>query len=122
MFLDAMDFFDGKNGIVIGDPIDNKIFLAKTMDGGNTWNQLTVNPPLDILSLTVSSSDPQKVWITQSHYTSPNRVWQTTDGGSTWFDYSGTIPAIPVNCIVYQNGSNDGLYIGTDLGVFYSRW
>ena len=93
--------------------------IFKTVDGGNTWNQLTVNPPLDILSLTVSSSDPQKVWITQSHYSSPNRVWQTSDGGSTWFDYSGSLPAVPVNCIVYQNGSNDGLFIGTDLGVFY---
>src|SRR6476659_7434978 len=33
MFLDAMDFFDGRNGVVIGDPVDHKIFFAETNDG-----------------------------------------------------------------------------------------
>ncbi len=36
MFLDAMEFYNKKNGIVIGDPIENTFFLAKTFDGGNT--------------------------------------------------------------------------------------
>jgi photosystem II stability/assembly factor-like uncharacterized protein len=40
MFLDAMDFTDNQNGIVIGDPIDSKFFIAKTSDGGNTWQDL----------------------------------------------------------------------------------
>lgn len=43
MFLDAMDFSDKKNGIVIGDPVENKIFIAKTTDGGNSWQPLTNN-------------------------------------------------------------------------------
>ena len=29
------------------------------------------------------------------------------------------LPALPVNCIVYQGGANDDLYIGTDIGVYY---
>lgn len=37
MFLDAMDFYDEKKGIVIGDPIDGKFFIAVTADGGDTW-------------------------------------------------------------------------------------
>ena len=37
MFLDAMDFIDEKNGVVIGDPINNKSFLAFTHDAGETW-------------------------------------------------------------------------------------
>ena len=36
MFLDAMDF-KGKYGVVIGDPINGKFFVAKTKDGGETW-------------------------------------------------------------------------------------
>ncbi len=93
--------------------------VFKTIDGGNSWTQLNFNPSLDILSMAVSSSNPQKVWITQSHYSSADRVLHSADGGNTWTDYSNSLPAIPVNCIVYQNGSNDGLFIGTDLGVFY---
>ncbi len=40
MFLDAMHFekVDGKLvGMVVGDPINNKIFYAKTFDGGDSW-------------------------------------------------------------------------------------
>jgi hypothetical protein len=40
MFLDAMEFFNAKSGVVIGDPIDGKIFLAITVDGGVTWQPI----------------------------------------------------------------------------------
>lgn len=36
MFLDAMDF-SGDNGVVIGDPINDNIFMAITTDRGDTW-------------------------------------------------------------------------------------
>jgi photosystem II stability/assembly factor-like uncharacterized protein len=39
MFLDAMDFVGEKYGIVVGDPIANKIFLAETWDGGESWKE-----------------------------------------------------------------------------------
>lgn len=39
MFLDAMDFSSSKDGIVIGDPIDGKPFIATTDDSGNTWTE-----------------------------------------------------------------------------------
>lgn len=41
MFMDAMDFFDAQNGMVIGDPLQGKVFIAKTQDAGNTWQTLT---------------------------------------------------------------------------------
>lgn len=37
MFLDAMDFSDTKNGIVVGDPVDGKVFMAATRDGAKSW-------------------------------------------------------------------------------------
>ncbi len=40
MFLDAMEFWNNKSGIVIGDPIDGKFFIARTFDSGNTWIQI----------------------------------------------------------------------------------
>jgi photosystem II stability/assembly factor-like uncharacterized protein len=48
MFLDAMDFMSGQHGIVVGDPINNKAFIATTADGGDTWQELkTVSIPTD---------------------------------------------------------------------------
>lgn len=43
MFLDAIDFSDEQNGVVIGDPINGKVFMAKTKDGGNTWIEVKEN-------------------------------------------------------------------------------
>ncbi len=40
MFLDAMDFYDAQHGIVVGDPINGKFFVAATKNGGNTWQEL----------------------------------------------------------------------------------
>ena len=40
MFLDAMEFWNEMSGIVIGDPIDGKIFIARTFDGGEHWRGL----------------------------------------------------------------------------------
>ena len=40
MFLDAMEFWDQFSGIVIGDPIDGKFFVARTFDEGDTWREI----------------------------------------------------------------------------------
>ncbi len=40
MFLDAMEFWNSESGIVIGDPVDNKFFIARTFDGGRTWKDI----------------------------------------------------------------------------------
>ncbi len=37
MFLDAMEFWNEQSGIVIGDPLKGRFFIAQTFDGGNTW-------------------------------------------------------------------------------------
>jgi len=39
MFLDAMDF-NNSSGIVVGDPIENKIYIAFTNNYGESWQKL----------------------------------------------------------------------------------
>lgn len=43
MFLDAMDFATTMEGIVVGDPVNGKFFMATTNDGGNSWKELQPN-------------------------------------------------------------------------------
>lgn len=38
VFLDGMDWWDHKNGIAFGDPIDGKFLLLRTQNGGHTWS------------------------------------------------------------------------------------
>jgi photosystem II stability/assembly factor-like uncharacterized protein len=40
IFLDGMEFWNSDAGIVIGDPIDGKIFIARTFDGGYSWRAI----------------------------------------------------------------------------------
>lgn len=40
MFLDAMDFWNVNSGIVIGDPINGKFFVARTFNGGDNWQTI----------------------------------------------------------------------------------
>ncbi|MBC7381797.1 MAG: oxidoreductase [Bacteroidia bacterium] len=51
IFLDAMDFWDKKHGMIVGDPIDHHFVLLETKDGGNSWAALdTVHTPFAGLS------------------------------------------------------------------------
>ncbi len=43
MFLDAMKFWNLNSGIVLGDPIDGKFFIARTFNGGKTWQGIPEN-------------------------------------------------------------------------------
>jgi photosystem II stability/assembly factor-like uncharacterized protein len=39
-FLDAMDFWNEYNGVVVGDPINGHFVLLRTINGGNTWQEM----------------------------------------------------------------------------------
>jgi photosystem II stability/assembly factor-like uncharacterized protein len=40
MFLDAIAFSDTNNGVVIGDPINDVLFIMSTKDKGETWSNM----------------------------------------------------------------------------------
>jgi photosystem II stability/assembly factor-like uncharacterized protein len=42
MFLDAMEFWNEQSGIVMGDPINGRFFIARTFDEGSSWQALPV--------------------------------------------------------------------------------
>ena len=39
-FIDGVSFWNEKEGMLYGDPIDNKLLLLRTVDGGETWESL----------------------------------------------------------------------------------
>ena len=40
MFLDAMEFWNVNSGIVVGDPINGRFFIARSFDGGDNWQDI----------------------------------------------------------------------------------
>ena len=94
--------------------------LYVTFDGGISWAFIMQGLPSSISDVTVSANNPNWVWVTCSNYSNGNKVYESTDGGSGWTNISGSnLPNLPVNCIVYQDLTNDDLYIGTDVGVYH---
>lgn len=117
-------------------PITN--FFHKTTNAQAavpTWTDLTPNiffgsnNPFYYTVMTdiaVKPTDPNTLWVTFSGWW-VYKVIKSTDGGLTWTDESAGLPNYPVNRIVYQKGSDDGLYVATEVGVYYrdnsmSQW
>lgn len=40
-FFDAVSFWDDKHGIAMSDPVDDRVLLIETLDGGMTWTELS---------------------------------------------------------------------------------
>lgn len=113
-------------------PPQNKFF--RTTNGGTTWTDLSAtmtingfNPLIffEITAIAVSDKNPNVVYVTFSNFgdvnwgAPPRRVWKSNDGGATWEDYSQGLPFFPSSTIIYERGSNDRVYVGTDVGVYY---
>lgn len=95
--------------------------LITTNNGGTSWTNLTPpNTTDELTGIAIDPINPQKIWITYAGYTASDKVFTSSNGGNTWTNITGTLPNIPVKCIIAQSGAaNSDLYIGTDLGVFH---
>lgn len=96
--------------------------LITTINGGTAWSTITVpNTTDELTGIAIDPTNPQKVWISYGGYTAGDKVFSSINGGTTWINQSGTLPNIPVKCVIAQSGAvNNDLYIGTDLGVFHT--
>jgi len=103
----------------------SRLFI--TRDGGDTWNEIT--PPsahfYGITSIAVSSTNADSVWVGFGGFSEQSAPWNNRvifrkPGDSTWYDYSIGLPNMPINCLKYKNGSQGGIFAGTDVGVFYT--
>jgi len=104
------------------------IYVAKSSalyisrDNGKTWKNINSGLPVSsasIEAIEIRHDNANVVWVTFSGYSASNKVFVSTDGGTNWINFSGNLPNLPVNCIVYQKNSDNGLYVGTDAGVYY---
>lgn len=94
--------------------------MAKSVDAGVTWTPIAEPTASAAMSrIAISNVDPNKVWVSCSGYFADQKVFKSVDGGSTWTNLSDGLPNIPFNTIVFQNGSNDLVYVGADVGVFH---
>jgi photosystem II stability/assembly factor-like uncharacterized protein len=96
--------------------------MKKTTTAASPWTDITAGLPVSsagINYIAVSNTDANSVWVAMSGYSAGNKVFHSTNAGGTWTNVSGSLPNLPVNTIVYENGSAGRVYVGTDVGVYY---
>lgn len=78
-------------------------WISCTLPGGFTPSDLEAHP-----------TEPNTVYASAE-----KKVYKSIDKGATWILIPGTLPDVPVNAIVYDKTSSEGLYIGTQTGVLF---
>jgi len=124
-------------------PADSRIVVAGTVVGSihrtldssvagvGTWTNITGSgmlPQRVVTSLAFDPFDPssQTIYATFSGFTSPadsdllGHVFRTTNGGAAWTDITANLPNTPVNDIIVDPDVAGTLFVGTDIGVFWS--
>ena len=96
--------------------------IIRTTNAGATWTDVTgpiFSDSLPITHITVDYSNPMLVYVTVSGYHDGQKVYMSNTGGISWTNISGTLPNIPVNCLVVDSSVSGALFVGTDIGVYY---
>nr|MCU0331898.1 hypothetical protein [Ignavibacteriaceae bacterium] len=100
----------------------SNIFLST--DAGATFTNKTSGlPGRTITSINVHPTDENIAILTFSGF-STNKVYKTTDKGSTWVSIHGNLPDSPVNdgfIYTYDALNPNTYFVGTDIGVFLTQ-
>ncbi|MCB0702803.1 MAG: T9SS type A sorting domain-containing protein [Ignavibacteriae bacterium] len=120
--------FGGSNKLVsiaMSESDSNYIYAAyntklyRTTNSGTSWTEMTRPGNSNISYIFLDDKDKDKLWVTNSGYSTGNKVFESTDGGSTWSNISKNLPNVPALTVIKQKDTDDKLWVGTDIGVYY---
>ena len=111
-------------------PTDDGIY--KAVRSGSTWTVSNISSNLyvsvngqfglsvPITDIAVDPNNENRIWITMAGFDPNKKVYYSSNGGASWTNITSTgLPNLPCTAIVYQEMSNDRLYVGTDNGIYY---
>jgi photosystem II stability/assembly factor-like uncharacterized protein len=124
-FFDGIDFWNNKEGIIYGDPLNGRMLLLRTNDGGKTWKELpSADRPLlekGEASFAASGTNirciaPATILIATGGRVS--RLFISGDKGNHWSDpiITGMLQAESSQGIfsIAQNKSGEAILVGGD--------
>ncbi|WP_299604457.1 discoidin domain-containing protein [uncultured Aquimarina sp.] len=104
---------------------NNYIYIAqegrvwRTKNGQSNspnWTEVS-NFSGNVNFITVDPNNPERVALAATG----SRVYVSTNAGSSWTNIRGNLPQISVQCLVFDDTSANGLYVGMQSGVYYTN-
>ncbi len=97
----------------------------RTLDGANTWENITTGLPERYVSSVRASPDfPEKVYVTHTGYKDNDNtalIHRSDNNGTTWTAIAGNLPELAINDLLVIPGKGDQeLFVATDAGVYGS--
>ena len=96
---------------------DNRLFRSDNCNDVNPlWTDLTSFLPQASTptSLAAHPTEPNTVYMTIG-----NSVYKSVNKGVSWTNITLNLPAIHTDYITYYKNDHEGLYLGTDAGVYF---
>jgi photosystem II stability/assembly factor-like uncharacterized protein len=127
-FLDAIAFWDDEHGIALGDPIDGRLFILTTDDGGAHWTRVpTANAPpmlpgeaaFAASGTCITLLGTSNVWIGTGGGARA-RVFRSSDRGRTWAVADTPLHAGNSASGIFSVAFSDALH-GVVVGGEYSK-
>ncbi len=123
-FLDGIDFWDEHKGICLGDPVNGKMFILTTEDGGKSWKEIPLQdrPAAMPGEACFAASGTSVLAVGKGNAyigtggSSKARIFRSTDFGHSWKVIETAMEAGPTRGIfgLRFTSSKNGIAVGGD--------
>ena len=99
--------------------------VYKSTNAGSSWSTITPSgslaPGSNVLGIGIDPDDENHIAIAIGGYNGNKKAMESFNGGQTWSNISTGLPNVPATAIAFEGNGSDGIYIGTDIGVYYKN-
>ena len=100
--------------------------ISRTTNGGTTWTTSTITGPgSNALISDLAAVDANTAWIVTAPFasgTNANRIWKTTNGGTTWAQQTSGYGTASFGNQIYFWNANEGWTAGDPIGGFFEMY
>lgn len=126
------DISNSSINIINSELIQDKVVIyAGTQDGRihRTLDAMTANPTFtevtgnypggNVSDVAMDPSNADRAFATRAAF-GLNKLYRTTDGGTSWDPIGTGLPDVPANTVVIDPRDTNRIFVGTDIGVYIS--